>query len=436
MRILLPTDSFPPGCGGGGLSAYHLAAGLASRGHAVEVVKLVPGPGGIRETSFEGLPVTEFGYRRPRIPGLGAVWLNERFHPIFRRYIAQRLRARPVDLVHAQHILSILPAIPAARAAGVPVVGTIRDFWPVCFWDTSLSGDETCPGCSPGNLRLCTQRRKPALWPASRLFIPYMTRTLRRRRALLRLSDAVICVSTWVRDAVLGRAPEVERSKVVCVPNFVDCDRLQDDGGGKPQGRVLEETGLAGTPYLLYAGKLARNKGVVLMLRALARSGVKLPLAVAARGEMEGEFRAEAARLGLDVRLLGWRTNAEVHDLLRGATALLFPSLWPEPLARTLLEATAIGTPIVATATGGTLDIVRDGETGLLASGEEAFAAAIARVAREPELRRRFFDLARRRAREQFDRPAVLVRVEAVYAAAIARARGKRTETAAAARPE
>jgi len=135
MRILLPTDSFPPGCGGGGLSAYHLAAGLASRGHAVEVVKLVPGLRGIRETTFEGIPVTEFGYRRPEIPGLGPVWLNEHFQPIFRRTMAERLGSRPVDLVHAQHILSILPSIPPARAARVPIVSTIRDFWPVCFWE-------------------------------------------------------------------------------------------------------------------------------------------------------------------------------------------------------------------------------------------------------------------------------------------------------------
>jgi glycosyltransferase involved in cell wall biosynthesis len=427
MRILLPTDSFPPGCGGGGLSAYHLAAGLASRGHAVEVVKLVPGAGGIRETSFEGLPVTEFGYRRPGIPGLGPVWLNERFRPILRRYIARRLHARPVDLVHAQHILSILAAIPAARAAGVPVVSTIRDFWPVCFWDTSLSGDETCPGCSPGNLRLCTRRRKPALWPASLAFIPYMTRTLGRRRAVLAGSDAVICVSTWVRDAVLARAPEVPAAKVVRVPNFVDCARLQDDDGGKPQGRVIEEAGLAGTPYLLYAGKLARNKGVIPMLRALASSGVRLPLVAAARGELEGAFRKEASRLRLDVRLLGWRANDEVHDLMRGATALLFPSLWPEPLARTLLEATALGTPIVATASGGTLDIVRDGETGLLASGEAPFAAAIARVAADPSLRRRFFENSRRHARERFDRGVVLDRVEAVYAEAAGRAVARRS---------
>lgn len=430
MRILLPTDSFPPGCGGGGLSAFHLASGLASRGHAVEVVKLVPGLRGIRETSFEGLPVTEFGYRRPEIPGLGPLWLNERFHPVFRRYVRERLSSRPVDLVHAQHILSILPAIPAAQAARVPIVSTIRDFWPVCFWDTSLSGDETCPGCSPENLRRCTRRRKPALWPASRAFIPYMTRTLRRRRAVLAGSDAVICVSTWIRDTILARAPEVPPARVERVPNFVDCARLQADDGGKPQGSVLRETGLAGTAYLLYAGKLARNKGVIPMLRALAKSGVKLPLVAAARGELEGAFRAEAARLGLDVRLVGWRSNEEVHDLMRGATALLFPSLWPEPLARTLLEATALGTPIVATPSGGTTDIVRDGETGLLASGEAPFAAAIARVAGDASLRRRFFEQGRRHARERFDRGVVLDLVEAVYAQAVGRSRAKPTGAA------
>jgi glycogen(starch) synthase len=416
MRILLPTDSFPPGCGGGGLSAFFLAAGLESRGHHIDVIKLVPGLRGIRETKVEGLPVTEFGYRWPRFPGLGPLYLNERVQPLLRRYLSERLDRAPYDLVHAQHILSILPAVPAARDRGIPVVSTIRDFWPVCFWDTSLSGDEICPGCTSANLRACTRRRKPALWPASRLFISYMRYTLRHRRVLLGSSDAVICVSSWVRDAVLSRAPEIEPARVTRIPNFVDCDALQGEGGGKPQGRVIEEVGLAETPYLLYAGKLARNKGVIPMLRALAASEVKLPLAAAARGELEPEFRAEAKRLGIDLRMLGWRPNEEVLDLMRGATALLFPSLWPEPLSRALLEATAIGTPVVATATGGTTDIVWDGETGILAGSERAFAEGIARIAADAELRRKFFKRARARAREHFDRRTVLNRVEEVYA--------------------
>jgi len=425
MRILLPTDSFPPGCGGGGLSAFHLAAGLASRGHDVEVVKLVPGLRGIRETKVEGLPVTEFGYLWPRLPGLGPLYLNERVHTLLRRYLSERLDRARYDLVHAQHILSILPAIPVARARRVPVVSTIRDFWPVCFWDTSLSGEEICPGCSPEKLRICTRRRKPLLWPASRVFIPYMAYTLRCRRAVLRASDAVICVSRWVREAILSRAPEIPPARLLRIPNFVDCDALQNDGGGKPKGRVIEETGLAGKPYLLYAGKLARNKGVLPMLRALAAAGVTLPLAAAAKGELEADFVAEAGRLGIDLRMLGWRANEEVHDLLRGATALLFPSLWPEPLSRVLLEATALGTPIVATATGGTTDIVRDGETGILARSEKEFAEGIARLAGDADLRRRLFAQARRHAREQFNRGVVLDRVEEAYTQAARRSAGE-----------
>lgn len=415
MRILFPTDSFPPDCGGGGLSAYHLAAGLAARGHAVEVVKLVPGSAGLREQTYRGLRVTELGYRRPNVPGLGPVYLYERVVPRLRRYFRERLAASPYDLVHAQHILSILPAVPEARAAGVPVVSSIRDYWPVCFWDTSLSGEEICPGCSPGNLRACTRRRKAALWPASIAFIPYMTRTLARRRAALRESTAVICVSTWVHDTLLSRAPEVDPARVACIPNFVDCGVLQDDGEGKQKGSVHAETGLVGKPYLLYAGKLARNKGVIPMLRALAQARPGLPLVAAARGELQEAFLGEARRLGVDVQLVGWRTNDEVQDLMRGATALLFPSIWPEPLSRTLLEATALGTPVVALATGGTPDIVVDGVTGLLASDEAGFAKAVARILGEGELRRSMFVEARRRAREHFDSRRVLDRVERLY---------------------
>lgn len=422
MRILFPTDSFPPGCGGGGLSAYHLAAGLASRGHAVEVVKLVPGAPGLRERAHAGLPVTEIGYRRPGLPGLGPLYLYERVVPMLRRAFAERLAGARYDLVHAQHILSILPAIPAARAAGVPVVASIRDYWPVCFWDTSLSGDAICPGCSPENLRACTERRKPALWPASRAFIPYMTRALARRRETLGGAHGIICVSTWVRDALLARAPGLDGARVARVPNFVNCDALEAGGGGRPESAPVREAGVSEGAYLLYAGKLARNKGVVPMLRAIAASSVKLPLVAAARGELEREFLEEARRLGVDARMIGWRSNAEVHDLMRGATALLFPSVWPEPLSRALLEAAAIGTPVVAMATGGTTDIVIDGETGLLASDEAGFARALARLAADEALRASMRGQARRRAREKFDARPVLDQVEDLYEKARARA--------------
>jgi 2-deoxystreptamine N-acetyl-D-glucosaminyltransferase/2-deoxystreptamine glucosyltransferase len=93
---------------------------------------------------------------------------------------------------------------------------------------------------------------------------------------------------------------------------------------------------------------------------------------------------------------------------------LVFPSLWPEPLSRVLLEALALGTPVAAMDTGGTREILADGESGLIVRTAETLAEAVARLASDGALRERI--AAGARARAQAFSPEVLIpRYEAVY---------------------
>jgi glycosyltransferase involved in cell wall biosynthesis len=120
--------------------------------------------------------------------------------------------------------------------------------------------------------------------------------------------------------------------------------------------------------------------------------------------------------LAADVPLImrGWVHRQDVLSVLARATALVFPSLWAEPLSRVLLEALALGTPIAAMVTGGTAEIVTDGDNGLLAEDAHGLAAAVARLAHDEDLRQRLSEGAR--ARAQAFCPEVLIpRYEAVY---------------------
>ena len=94
--------------------------------------------------------------------------------------------------------------------------------------------------------------------------------------------------------------------------------------------------------------------------------------------------------LGLDgrVRFLGAGTREDVIGLFRGVDAALLTSAW-ENLPHTLLEALAVGTPVIATAVGGVPEVVHDGENGLLvpAGDVDAIAGAIERVVRDDALR-------------------------------------------------
>ena len=91
-----------------------------------------------------------------------------------------------IDLVHGQHVMTSLPAIDAARRADVPVVCTVRDYWPVCYWSDLIytnEGTGALPGCSAAMMTRCVRPHAGALWPLALPMIPYMRANLRRKRA-------------------------------------------------------------------------------------------------------------------------------------------------------------------------------------------------------------------------------------------------------------
>jgi glycosyltransferase involved in cell wall biosynthesis len=92
----------------------------------------------------------------------------------------------------------------------------------------------------------------------------------------------------------------------------------------------------------------------------------------------------------------------------------VFPSLWPEPLSRVLLEGLALGTPVAAMDTGGTREILTDGESGLIVAKASALGEAVARLATDAPLRARIVAAARERARA-FGPETLVPRYEAVY---------------------
>jgi glycosyltransferase involved in cell wall biosynthesis len=145
---------------------------------------------------------------------------------------------------------------------------------------------------------------------------------------------------------------------------------------------------------------------------AAARTG--LPLVVLGEGSLSHALKFEATAAGVSLVLRGWAEREDVLRALAGATALVFPSLWPEPLSRVLLEALALGTPVAAMETGGTREILGGTEAGLLVSDVGGLADAVARIASDAGLRERMRDAARTRA-EAFSPSALVPRYEAVY---------------------
>lgn len=411
MKILIPTDSFPPVCGGSGWSTYTLARGLRARGHDVTIVQPKPRtPPGVRRTGYDGFTVEEFGTAAPAVPFVRNYFKNERLYARLGGFLADLIRRERFEIVHGQHVMTCVPAVDAGRIAGIPSICTVRDYWPVCYWADLIhtSGEgELCPGCTPGMMSRCVRPRAGVLWPLAIPMIPYMRANLARKRGALAAADAVIAVSSTIAADLRARAPEIARTRMETIPNPVDIAELRR--------QAAAATPKIEGPYALYLGKLAPNKGTSQLVDDVERAELDWPLVVAGDGPEREALQARAARSTRDVRFVGWVDKGAATAWLAHASMLIFPSRGPESLSRVLIEASALGVAIAAMKTGGTPDIVIENETGLLSASHEGLAADVKRLRHDAGLRTRLGAAARRHVEQRFDAPAVVARVERLY---------------------
>ena len=330
-------------------------------------------------------------------------------------YLTALLAADRYDIVHAQHVMTTVAAIDAARAARVPAVATVRDYWPVCYWSDLLhtrEGLTLCPACTPGNMTACIQPRAGALWPLALPLIPYMRSNLAAKRAGLARADAVIAVSWRIAKDLVERAPELGRTRIEVIPNAVDVEALRAGAMGDARGAMRQEDTEA---FALYLGKLAPNKGTSHLVDVVQQADLDWPLVIAGDGPDRAGLEHAAKASGRRIEFRGWMDKADATRLLARASMLIFPSRGPESLSRVLIEASALGVPIAAMDTGGTRDIIEHDVTGLLSASFEGLAADVRRLRQDAALRQRLAEAARRKIEREFNAGAVVARVETLY---------------------
>ncbi|WPO69621.1 glycogen synthase [Streptomyces sp. KN37] len=183
-------------------------------------------------------------------------------------------------------------------------------------------------------------------------------------------ADALIAVSGAMREDILACYPAVDPAKVHVVHNGIDTGLYRPD----PATDVLERLGIdPGRPYVLFVGRITRQKGVPHLLRAARRldPGVQLVLCAGAPDtpEIDAEFRVLFEELSRGRAGVQWipemLPRPEVVQLLSHAVLFVCPSVY-EPLGIVNLEAMACGTAVVASRVGGIPEVVQDGTTGLL----------------------------------------------------------------------
>ena len=219
------------------------------------------------------------------------------------------------------------------------------------------------------------------------------------RLAYRRVGLTVFLTRTSERE-VLGRAPFMARRPHRVIYEGVDAGLFRPDAEA---GRAFREgQGWGAEPVLLAVGAVEPEKRYDWLLAALARLETRAPvLAIRGSGSLEGAIRAQAERLGLEVRFVGFLAPHELCAAYNAATCVVHTGA-VETFGLTVAEAMACGRPVAAVASGGVPEVL--GDTGVLASSDDpaGFAVALAALLDDAERRDALGAAARRRAVASF----------------------------------
>jgi len=242
-------------------------------------------------------------------------------------------------------------------------------------------------------------------------------------RVNLRFVDHVVAVSDGQGTRV--RHAGVPSTRMSVIRNAARLNAFAEpdpEFGDKLRGLFPADSPLS--PIVLAAGRLSPEKGFDVLLEAvpsILRRHPNARFVLFGEGAERAKLEARVSELGLTGRFALPGFSAELDRFLPWADVIVLPS-YTEGLPNVALEASAAGVPIVATAVGGTPEVVADGATGLLVpSGQPvAMAAALNRLLDSGELRQSMGDAGHRRMREQFTFEAQAERYRALFEKLIA----------------
>jgi glycosyltransferase involved in cell wall biosynthesis len=367
VKVLIVSGIWPPDVGGPASHAPEMADALVARGHEVEIV-----------TTADGAPP----------PGSAPVRFVSRSLPPGARHAAVAAliarRARHVDVVYAVSMIGRSAA--ATAVARTPLV-------------VKVSGDAAFERARRRGLYggILADFQTAKLDPRAELL-------RRRRTASIARAAHVFCPSDFLREIVLtwGIPPErvsILRNAAPTVPVLPAREELRS------------AYGIDG-PTLAFVGRLTSAKALEVAFAAVDRVEAA-SLVVVGDGE---EREALEAIAGPRVRFLGALARGRVLEVMAAADAVVLSSAW-ENFPNVLVEALAVGTPVIATRVGGVPEIVEDGVNGLLVppGDRQALAAAISRFIDDGALRARL-EAAAVDSAQRFSLPSVVYRLEETLA--------------------
>jgi starch synthase len=303
------------------------------------------------------------------------------------------------DVVHSHTWYTNLAGFLAATLYGIPHVLTVHSLEPLRPWKAEQLG---------GGYALSSWCERVAVESAA----------------------AVIAVSSGMRSDVLATYPSLQAGRVHVIRNGIDTDEYSPDAGTDVLGKHGIEPG---RPTVAYVGRVTRQKGLPVLLRAAELLDPDVQLVLCAGQADTQELGAEVTGLVGHLResrsgvvwLDGMLPKTDVIQILSHATVFACPSLY-EPLGIVNLEAMACSTAVVGSDVGGIPEVVMDAQTGLLVPpGDHVLLAeALSSLLRDPARAAAMGELGRQRVAAEFSWASIAAQTAALYTE-LARAAGQ-----------
>jgi glycosyltransferase involved in cell wall biosynthesis len=349
---------------------------------------------------------------------LPRLMLTALYSPQAKTRIREAIRRERIDLVYMLNISNyISPSIvDGAHREGVPAVQGVVDYNLVCPNATfNRPAKDRCLDCFPGRYWHGVAHRcvggsfGASAMRAAVMFFDDAIRVFHR-------VDAFVCLTPFMREVLARRGFDAARLHVALTP----IEAARYDVGADDDGTFL------------YVGRLSREKGVDVLVRAASLMRSKQSRIVVI-GELDSDYAARCVAqargaAGARVEVLGPRYGDEMLGFLRRCRATVMPSRCIDNLPNALLESFACGKPVVGSNYKGISVVVRDGENGLLFQPGNAhdLATKLDALAADPERARRFGAAGRRLVEQEHSPERHYERLMAAFDAALARWRAAR----------
>ncbi len=384
MRVVLTTNFSPWSAysGGGQRSTHHLACALSHRGHDVSVV--------FTKTPWERIEPPEPLPYRIRWAALYHFRSQSQapLRPLTALTVAREVEAlcndgEPLIVQGQGEEAAAIPRLARRRAIGFVLTSRYPDLPDVWLSDPPAS------------------RWKKWAWT---LILPkYANLGVAARGA------ATCCPPSHFGGDLLRRAYDIPRERIEPVHNGVPDAFLEYRWSTRTDDKRP----------LLFFGRFAHSKGIDTLLAALARLGKDAPrLRVVGKGPDEGKLRTQARTLGIEERLewLPWADHDTLGRLLEDTRAVALPSR-EENFSLAVLSCMAVGTPLITTDVGGTLEVAENGVNCLVCPAGDVgtLEQALRRILEDPEAALERASRARERVRRDFTWDAAAAHFERIY---------------------